>query len=236
VAPRVWSIGGRVGYVDDGETANTQIVYQDYDKAPLIFEVRGLPAGKDSKEMDKYRGASIGVVVQYENGHIVVPNYNDAYAYDKDGKEIQKFTLKKEKGEKAEKPADDAGDKRENHFGNFIESVIAQNPEKINGKILDGHLSSAMCHTGNISYRLGQKKNQDELKEAIKGSKEGMDSLNRMLGHLEANGVDPNMEKLTLGEFLKMDVQTEKFIGNADADKMLTRDYRAPYVVPEIKV
>jgi hypothetical protein len=30
-----------------------------------------------------------------------------------------------------------------------------------------------------------------------------------------------------------MDPKTEKFKGNAEADKLLTRDYRAPYVVPE---
>jgi predicted dehydrogenase len=43
LAPVVWSIGGRLGYEDDGQTANTQIIYQGYEKAPLIFEVRGLP-------------------------------------------------------------------------------------------------------------------------------------------------------------------------------------------------
>ena len=42
LAPRVMSIGGRLGYEDAGNTANTQIVFHDYAKAPLIFEVRGL--------------------------------------------------------------------------------------------------------------------------------------------------------------------------------------------------
>ena len=37
------SIGGRLGYIDDGETPNTQVVIHDYATAPLIFEVRGLP-------------------------------------------------------------------------------------------------------------------------------------------------------------------------------------------------
>src|ERR1043166_6850190 len=37
LSPRVLSLGGRLGYEDDGETANTQIVYHDYPKAPLIF-------------------------------------------------------------------------------------------------------------------------------------------------------------------------------------------------------
>ena len=38
----VISVGGRFGYVDDGETANTQICLFDYGDAELIFEVRGL--------------------------------------------------------------------------------------------------------------------------------------------------------------------------------------------------
>src|SRR6266511_698526 len=43
LSPRIVSLGGRLGYDDDGETANTQVIYHDYAKAPLIFEVRGLP-------------------------------------------------------------------------------------------------------------------------------------------------------------------------------------------------
>src|ERR1044071_3863242 len=54
LSPRVLSVGGRVGYVDDGTTPNTLIVYHEYKNAPLIFEVRGLPASTDAKEMDKY--------------------------------------------------------------------------------------------------------------------------------------------------------------------------------------
>ncbi len=62
LSPRIWSVGGRLGYEDDGQTANTQIVYHDYEKAPLIFEVRGLPASKTDKDMDKLKGASVGVI------------------------------------------------------------------------------------------------------------------------------------------------------------------------------
>ena len=36
---RVFSIGGRFGYVDDAETPNTQIAVFDYPSAPIIFEV-----------------------------------------------------------------------------------------------------------------------------------------------------------------------------------------------------
>ena len=36
-----------------------------------------------------------------------------------------------------------------------------------------------------------------------------------------------------LGRQLKFDPQTEKFVGDAEADKHLTRAYRKPFVVPE---
>ena len=39
----VFSIGGRLGYVDDGETANTQMIVFAYGESLLVFEVRGLP-------------------------------------------------------------------------------------------------------------------------------------------------------------------------------------------------
>src|SRR6266849_2396354 len=47
LAPRVFSIGGRLGYVADGETANTQMTVFDYGDALLIFEVRGLPSNSE---------------------------------------------------------------------------------------------------------------------------------------------------------------------------------------------
>ena len=36
-----------------------------------------------------------------------------------------------------------------------------------------------------------------------------------------------------LGRQLEFDPEKERFIGDAEADRMLTRDYRAPFVVPE---
>ncbi len=221
LAPKVFSVGGRLGYVDDAETPNTMFVFHDYEKAPLIFEVRGLPEKSDAKEMDKYRGASVGVVVQYEKGHILVPNYNDAIAYDTDGKEIQKF------GRGKDSPAD-----AENHYANFLAAVRSRKAADLHGQILDGHISSALCHTGNISYRLGKKTAPEAIREKIKGHKEASESFERLAAHLDANGVDITKDQLALGEFLKMDPTTEKFVGNADADKLLTRDYRAPFVVP----
>ncbi|HYF37875.1 MAG TPA: Gfo/Idh/MocA family oxidoreductase [Prosthecobacter sp.] len=215
LSPTVWSVGGRVGYEDDGQTPNTQIVYHGYEKAPLIFEVRGLPSAKDSKDMDKLKGAGVGVIVECEGGTIVVSSYDSATAFDKDGKELQKW-----KG-------------AEDHFRNFTEACRTRRFEDLNADILEGHLSSALCHTGNISYRLGKQQKPAEILEGIKSQKGAEESFGRMQEHLAKNEVDISKDLLTLGPILKMDGAKEVFIDNKDADAMLKNKYRAPFVVPE---
>jgi predicted dehydrogenase len=218
LAPFVVSAGGRLGYIDDGETANTQIIYHGYAKAPLIFEVRGLPETTGAKNMDKLKGASVGCVIECEGGYVVVPNYKSAIAYDKDGQELKRWQ---------------GGGDNGPHMANFIKSVLSRKVEDLYADILEGHLSSALCHTGNISYRLGATKKPDQIKEALKGDKGMVESFGRMAEHLARNDVDITKDKITLGVPLKMNTKTEKFIGNGKANALLTRKYRAPYIVPE---
>lgn len=215
LSPRVFSVGGRLGYVDDGETPNTQFVFHDYPQAPLIFEVRGLPSGKESEKMDRYRGADIGVVIDCDEGYMVVPSYSSATAFDRDGKELKKF----EGGA--------------SHFENFLQAVRSRKYQDLHADILEGHLSSALCHTGNISYRLGHQSAPDEILERIHGDKAASETFERMSEHLAANGVDLHQSKATLGLVLKMDPHLERFTDNPKANELLTRDYRKPFVVPE---
>ena len=51
--------------------------------------------------------------------------------------------------------------------------------------------------------------------------------------HLQTNLVDLTKNKATLGEFLTMDPATETFPQNPEANKLLKREYRAPYTIPE---
>ena len=242
LSPAVWAVGGRLGYVDDGETPNSLIVFHDYKPAPLIFEVRGLPAKKgmpfNPASMDRYRGASVGVLVQYENGYVVCPDYNNAAVYNDKDELLRTFgnpPVPKDavKAAEFETVPSAGGAEAENHFGNFIKAVRSRKVADLHGKILDGHISSALCHTANISYRLGKQAAPDAIREKLKGNADAMDSFDRLAAHLAANEVDISMDKLALGEFLKMDPKTERFIGNAAADNLLTREYRAPFVVPE---
>ncbi len=209
LAPRTLSVGGRLGYVDDAETANSQIVVHDYPKAPLIFEVRGLPT-------DSYHGAKIGVVAHCEGGTVVVPTYTTANAYDGDGKLLKSFS-----GES-------------NHYENFIDVVRSRRTADLRCPIAEGHVSTCLCHTANISHRLGAGVPQGELREKIRGNTAMAESFGRMAEHLSKDGVDLDKTPATLGFPLALDPSTERFIGNDAANALLTREYRAPFVVPQI--
>ncbi|HZR21733.1 MAG TPA: Gfo/Idh/MocA family oxidoreductase [Verrucomicrobiae bacterium] len=215
LSPRVWSVGGRLGYIDDGTTPNTLIAFHDYQKAPLIFEVRGLPSAEGSKEMDKYHGADIGVVTDCEGGRMVIPSYSVAIMLDKEDKPIKKF-----QGSSS-------------HFANFISAVRSRKASELKADILEGHLSSALCHTANISYKLGSQHSPEEIRDAVKANADLAESLGRMEQHLGANNVDLHKTPATLGAVLTMDPKTERFIDNRLANQLLRREYRAPFVVPD---
>ncbi|MGA2177783.1 MAG: Gfo/Idh/MocA family oxidoreductase [Verrucomicrobiota bacterium] len=211
LSPRVLALGSRFGYVDDGETPNTLVVFHDYVKAPLLIEVRGLPEKAGSREMDNYKGAKVGVVVECEGGHVLVSDYMSATAFDKAGKEIRRFTG------------------ASSHFENFIEAVRSRNESVLNAPILQGHLSSALCHTANISYRLGSWQSPDAIREQIKGDRDALPTFQRLSEHLAANNVDLEKTPATLGAVLKMNPANSKFIENKQANYLLTRTPREPY-------
>ena len=146
---------------------------------------------------------------------MVIPSYSEAVVFDKENKEIKKFS---------------GG---ASHYENFIKAVRSRNHTDLNADILEGHLSSALCHTGNISYQLGKKHSPEEIREAAKANKELAEGLGRMEEHLGANKVDLSNSPATLGAVLKMDPQSERFVGNRKANKMLTREYRKHFEVPE---
>jgi predicted dehydrogenase len=208
----VISYGGRFGYEDAGETANTQVVIHDYGDKSLVFEVRGL-------ETDDYRGAKVGVIFEGSEGYLVMTSYSSGAAFDLQGNKVKEFR----------------GGRDELHYANFVEAVRSRNFEELNADILEGHLSSALCHMGNISYLLGENISTAEAREQLKslGAKENVEeTLERTIDHLAANQVDLNQTPFRMGALLPFDPQTETFVQREDANALLTREYRAPFVVP----
>jgi hypothetical protein len=212
-------IGGRFGYDDDAETANTQIAFFDYKPAPLIFEVRGLPRKTGDSAMDNYKGTRIGIVVQCANGYFVGGD-GGGWSYDNDGKRIKQFK----------------GEGGGGHHENFIKAVRSRKVSDLNADIEEGHNSSALCHMANISYRIGQTKPMAEIKETIKGNAEMADSFERFVSHLQANNVDIAKTAAVIGPMLTMDTEKERFTGeHADwANMLVKRNYREPFVIPDV--
>jgi len=127
----VTSLGGRFGYKDDGLTPNTQLAVFDYGDAKLLFEVRGL---KTSPLM----GVLTGNIVYGTEGFVAFTgDYGTAAAFDNKGKRVKTFHG------------------ASNHFANFISAVQSRSQSDLNCPVLEGHLSSALCHLANVSYRLG---------------------------------------------------------------------------------
>ena len=93
------------------------------------------------------------------------------------------------------------------------------------------------CHTGNISHRVGKEATVGAIREFVKKDGHALEAVDRMIDHLvKKNEVDLQATPLTLGSVLKMNPKAETILGNAAASKLLTRKYRKPFVVPEIKI
>ncbi|MEN6425627.1 MAG: Gfo/Idh/MocA family oxidoreductase [Phycisphaerales bacterium] len=215
LAPRVLGLGGRFGYVDDGQTPNTEILFYDYKPVPILFELRGLPRAKGDSAMDHLRGIRDGgVIIECEHGY-----FAGGWAYDNDGKKIKQFHLTEGAG----------------HHQNFIDAVRSRNPGDLHAEVLEGYLSSALCHMGNISYRLGKEASREQIVERIGGNKDLAESFERFQEHLLLNGVDLTQTPRMLGPWLTMDPQAEKFTGEfaEEANKLARGTYREPFVVPE---
>ena len=66
----------------------------------------------------------------------------------------------------------------------------------------------------------------------LAGNDEALATFERFSSHLADNGLDVKKVELGFGKELHFDPKTEKFIDNSVADQMLTREYRAPFIVP----
>ncbi|MHC4629286.1 MAG: Gfo/Idh/MocA family protein, partial [Planctomycetota bacterium] len=152
IAPRAITIAGRVGMDDDGQTPNTQITFFDYEQVPIIYEVRGLRRRKNLRAREHFRGTSFGMVVHCEGGYFA-GGRGGGWAYDNNGKRIKQFP----------------GDGGIEHQANFIDAVRSRKVSDLRADVLEGHVTAALCHMANISYRIGRREPAGKINEAIAG-------------------------------------------------------------------
>ncbi|MHC4495104.1 MAG: Gfo/Idh/MocA family protein, partial [Planctomycetota bacterium] len=147
---RSFCVGERFAVDDTGQTPNTQLTVLDYEPAPIIIENRNLPTSKGQRSMDQLKGVREGVIFQCEHGYFGGFRAG-GWVLDNNGKKIKQFK----------------GDGGSDHHANFIDAVRQRKSEVLNAPIRQGHISSAVCHLGNLSFRLGADASREEILEKI---------------------------------------------------------------------
>jgi len=233
----VISYGGRLGYdiekndpnfVDAGDVGNTIVSILDYGDKCMVFETFGLEAVpmRIPTGGEKPAGTLVGVIAYGTKGYAIQgptetgQTYGYSAAYDLDGKVLKEFR--------------GGGD----HHVNFVNAVVKNDPSAVAADATCGALSAGVSHLGNISYYLGEKNKTSVagIKSVLKGIKSLDDNdatVDRVVEHLKANKVDLDRTPMSVGPLLKFDPVTKRFADNAVANAMLTREYRAPYIVPK---
>jgi predicted dehydrogenase len=200
-------------HADQGQTPNQELCVYDYGDHLLVFETRGLVGKHDAfrpKVTDEYY-TSEGVI-------------KDGKFFPKGSKEGQSLDVEYEK-------------RSEDVFANFITCVRDRAPERLYAPIEAAHSSAALCHLGNISYRVGEgnEVSIDKVREAFSGFDH--EQVEESISIIDRNirDVFPDLAdvKYQLGPKLAFDPEKEKFVDNEEANRLLTRDYREPFVVPK---
>lgn len=137
------------------------------------------------------------------------------------------------------KPGDTGGfPAHKGHLYNFLSVVRSRNMADLRADILDGHLSTALVHLANASFRVGTGHPVAAARDAVKDrGPDALEAFDRFRGHLEANGVDFAKTEVVVGPWLEVDPSREQFIGNgsavAQANALLRGHQRAPFVIPD---
>jgi predicted dehydrogenase len=216
---RVVSLGGRLGYVDNGDVANSQVSIFQWDDAILISDVRGLPIKTPvTFGLKTPKPLELACTVFYgTEGFVVAPNYSSGVAFDYDGHELGKWD----------------GGSYQQHFANFVKAIRSRNHADLHLDIEDGHLSSALAHLGNVSWALGESVSLGTRPTLAADDPHTKASLDTFETYVRENGVDLATTKLSLGRELAIDPAAETTT-DAEAQRLFTREYRTGYELPRV--
>ena len=207
---KVWSLGGRFtpDGPDNGQTPNMQVTVMEFGDTILLFETRGL-VGKEKSPPRRVANVFYTTEGVIEEGKFTPHGGGE--------------TVKIE----GEATVTDGGP-----FGSFINAVRSRKPEDINCDVEVAHYSSALCHLGNISYRLGEKAMFRKQPGVLGDNKQVVESFAMLKENLNMLDYNLDEEEYQLGRVLNFDPQTERF-DDDEANALLTRAYRKPFAVPE---
>jgi len=212
ICQSVWTWGGRFGQRDAAHVMNTQVVQYQFSDTSIVVETRALPSAP-------YHGVQVGVVFEGSDGRVVLNRLDRGTAFDAAGRPIRQFR----------------GGGSQWHFANFLRAVRRRSCAELTADIEEGHITSALVHLANISYRLGRRLPLAEATAQLPSGPDGQlltNAVERMYDHLRAQDIDMRTASLRCGARLVCDPATERIVNHAPANRFLTRDYRSPYQMP----
>ena len=147
---KISSVGGYFGPESQQETPDVQSAFFEYaDGMILEFATRGEHTNDEG-------GQRIGNLFYGSKGWLWL---------DETGRRWQSYMgavgVKNEKGPGADTPPEAGAEPvgltttEFPHYQNFIDAIRAGDPKKVTCDVMEGHLSSALPHLANISYRVG---------------------------------------------------------------------------------
>lgn len=217
---KVQSFGGRFAWDDAGNTPNMQCAIFDYgDGIPVIFEVRNLY----QKEADKKHVGAFAeqtqpnIIVTMEEGEFIGGRFSGAFT-NKQGEIVHRV---------------EGGD---DHYQNFIDAVRQNDQTLVRSTLESAFYSSCMSHLANISLLVGREVTSEELATRIQDNPLASECFDRFNQQLQLWEVDFEKTPWQLGSDLTFDSATEQFTAGenlAEANSLLRRQDRKPYVVPE---
>ncbi len=179
----VTSGGGKIFFDDDQECPDTHSVIYDFDGLTMVFEevlwapyMRKTPMEiRDLDTLPNWPFSGTRIEIYGSKQFMMLGRHGGGWeVFDADGKSVNvthgEFT-----------------DANHGHIGNFLDCVRSR--ALPNGDIEKVHLSTLLCHYGNIAYRTGRR--------------------------------------------LEIDPKTEGFVNDDEANSLVKRTYREPYVIPE---
>lgn len=220
---RIRSLGGRFTYNDAAQTPNTQFTLAEYPGLPVLIENRNLSMVRDAVVMDRLRRVQEGFVLQYEDGYFAGFRMGGA-VYDLEGNALRRFQ----------------GNNGATHQQNFIEALRRGRSGDLHAPIEEGHVSSAVCHLGNISYRLARPAPLASCRAELGPHPQVNEAFGRLTESLQGIGVDLGRTPFALGPWLETDDPAGAITGLvgsdpdalAEARRLARGSHRAPYAFP----
>ena len=160
--------GGKLFFKDDQQWPDTMLINYEYPGQVVQYEMR-------LWSKPKLYGATEGATIYGENGWMMLTN-TSWKAYDAAGKLVKQGSTSSAQMQQA-------------HIRNFLDAVRSRDRESLNQEIYSGHVSTVMCHAGNISWRTGKKLRLDAKTETFDDSE-----ANRYIGREHRKGYElPNI-------------------------------------------